>query len=140
MPNRMPNKASWQEGGIVAGSIRLKDHRPNVWELRIYLGRDSTGRARHRQASFHGTKRQAGRELARLVAIQESAPLVIPEGPVAWGPTTTINDAIAAWRANGWEDLSPKTAGWDESAWKNHIRESIGKERIASLGPYEVER
>jgi hypothetical protein len=38
----------------VAGSIRLKDHRLNVWELRIYVGRDSTGRVRHRQATFHG--------------------------------------------------------------------------------------
>ena len=124
----------------MAGSIRLKDHRPNVWELRIYVGRDSTGRVRHRQATFHGTRRQAERELARLVAEQEAAPAAVPEEPVAWGPTTTVNDAIAAWRENGWEDLSPKTAGRYESCWENHIRKSIGRQRIASLGPYEVER
>ena len=124
----------------MAGSIRLKDHRPNVWELRIYVGWDSTGRVRHRQATFQGTRRQAERELARLVAEQESAPAAVPEEPVAWGPTTTVNDAIAAWRENGWEDLSPKTAGRYESCWENHIRKSIGRQRIASLGPYEVER
>jgi hypothetical protein len=82
-----------------------------VRELRIYVGRASTGRVRHRQATFHGTRRQADRELARLVAEQEAAPAAVPEEPVAWGPTTTVNDAIAAWRENGWEDLSPKTAG-----------------------------
>ncbi len=46
----------------------------------------------------------------------------MPEEPVAWGPTTTVNDAIAAWREHGWEDLSPKTAGRYESWWENHIR------------------
>jgi hypothetical protein len=57
-----------------------------------------------------------------LVAEQESAPAAVPEEPVAWGPTTTVNDAIAAWREHGWEDLSPKTAGRYESCWENHIR------------------
>jgi hypothetical protein len=119
----------------VAGSIRLKDHRLNVWELRIYVGRDSTGRVRHRQTTFHGSRRQAERELARLVAEQEAAPQAMPEAPVAWGPTTTVNDAIAAWRENGWEDLSPKTAGRYKSCWENHIRNSIGRQHISSLGP-----
>jgi integrase len=75
-----------------------------------------------------------------LVAEQESEPGVVPEEPSAWGPATTINDAIAAWQGNGWEDLSPKTALRYTSAWQTHIRGSIGRRRIASLGPYDVEQ
>jgi hypothetical protein len=71
--------------------------------------------------------------LARLVAEQTSTPAAVPEEPTVWGPTTTINDAIAAWRDNGWEDLSPKTAQHYESTWRVHIRNSIGRRRIASL-------
>src|SRR3984957_8511777 len=124
----------------MAGSLRAVTGKPNTWELRIYLGRDSEGRIRHRHATVHGTRRFAERELARLVAEQDAGPVAIPEAPKEWGPTATVNDAIAAWRENGWEDLSPKTRGRYESCWEVHIRQSIGRRRIDSLGPYEVER
>ncbi len=76
-------------------------------------------------------------ELARLVAEQEARPALVPE--TKWGPNTTVNDAIAAWRDNGWEDLSPKTRRHYESIWKVHIEGSIGRRRIASLNTYDVE-
>jgi integrase len=47
---------------------------------------------------------------------------------------------LEAWRDNGWDDLSPKTSRRHESAWEVHIRRSIGRRRIASIGPYDVER
>ncbi len=123
----------------MAGSMRLV-RGTDVWELRVYLGRDSTGRVRQRSQRFQGTKRAAERELARLVIAQEDQPAVVPEAPVQWGPNTTINDALEAWRSNGWDDLSPKTSRRYESAWDVHIRASFGRRRIASIGPYDVER
>ena len=124
----------------MAGSMRLVPGKTNAWQLRVYLGRDSTGRVRHRHTSFHGTRRQAERELARLVAEQDAIPEAVPEQPKVWGVTTTVNDAIAAWKENGWDDLSPKTTLRYESVWANHIKDSIGRERIATLGTYDVER
>jgi integrase len=124
----------------VAGSLRLVPGKSNAWELRVFVGRDSAGRVRHRHVRFHGTRRQAERELARLVAEQDATPQAAPEEPKVWGATTTVNDAIAAWRENGWEDLSPKTTLRYESVWANHINSSIGRHRIATLGTYEVER
>ena len=38
------------------------------------------------------------------------------------------------------EDLSPVTAQRYESVWNVHIRKSIGKERIATLTPYDIKR
>jgi|GEM_PF-6226075 hypothetical protein len=90
---------------------------------------------------FRGTERAAERQLARLVAEQEAVPAVMPEeGPRTWGPTTTLNDALAAWQANGWEDLSPYTTKRYQSLWDVHIRDDIGRRRIASLSSYDLER
>lgn len=47
---------------------------------------------------------------------------------------------IAAWRDNGWDDLSPKTVRGYESTWRVHIRDGIGRRRIAALGTYDIER
>ncbi|MDQ2729747.1 MAG: site-specific integrase [Actinomycetota bacterium] len=106
----------------------------------MYLGRDAEGRVRHRHVRFRGSRRGAEQELARLVAAQDAKPAPIREEQVRWGPATTVNDAISAWRDNGWDDLSPKTVRHYESVWKVHIEPTIGRRRIAGLGPYDVER
>ncbi|MGC9963436.1 MAG: tyrosine-type recombinase/integrase, partial [Acidimicrobiales bacterium] len=117
------------------------DRGTDAWELRVFVGRDSKGRVRHRSVTFRGTKRAAERELARLVTEQDATPAVVPEeGPGKWGAASTVNDAIAAWQANGWEDLSPSTTRRYESIWDVHIRDDIGRRRIASLSSYDLER
>jgi integrase len=120
--------------------MRPVNGRANTWELRVYLGRDDDGKVRHRHATFRGSRKQAERELARLIAEQDAKPAPVPEEPRLWTGTTTINDAIEAWRVNGWDDLSPKTARHYESIWRVHIKPTIGRRRIASLGTYDVER
>ncbi len=126
----------------MAGSIRKRpDRGPDTWQLRVYIGRDSNGRVRHRSHTFQGSKRAAQKELARLVLEQDAAPeVVLDEASRPWGPSTTINEAISGWKANGWDDLSPVTSRRYESIWKLHIEDAIGKKRIASLSPYDVEK
>lgn len=41
---------------------------------------------------------------------------------------------------NGWDDLSPATVQRYESIWNVHIRKSIGRERISTLTPFEIEQ
>ncbi len=123
----------------MAGSVRQR--RPGVWELRIFLGRDEAGRVRHRHLTVEGSKRVAERELARLVAEQDREPERVPHpAEAAWGPSTTINDAIEGWRDNGWDDLSPNTVRGYDGVWRRHVRDSIGKRRIATLSPYDIEQ
>ena len=126
----------------MAGSLRQRpDRGADAWELRVYLGRDAAGKVRQRSVLFRGTKRSAQRELTRLWAEQDRAPAVVRDDTArAWGPATTINDAIEAWQANGWDDLSPSTVRRYEGVWRVNIKDSIGRRRIASLGPYDVER
>ncbi|MHB8438236.1 MAG: tyrosine-type recombinase/integrase [Acidimicrobiales bacterium] len=123
----------------MAGSIRPVPGASNGWELRVYIGRSSKGRVRHRSKRFYGSRRAAEKELARLVTEHEQAPAPVPEAPAQWGSTTTVNDAIEGWKANGWNDLSPKTVQDYEWVWRLHIADSIGKKRIATLSTFEVE-
>jgi integrase len=121
------------------GSIRKRaDRGKNVYELRVFLGRDEFGRVRHKSTIFRGPLRAAEMELARLVTEQATEPDPIPF-ETTFGPTTTINMAIEAWKVNGWQDLSPSTTLRYNSIWTTHIRDTIGRRRIASLGPYDVE-
>ena len=46
----------------------MRERRPGVWELRVYAGRDASGKVEHHHATFHGSKRAAGRTLVRMVA------------------------------------------------------------------------
>lgn len=124
----------------------MREKRPGVWELRIFVGRDDQGRVRHRSVTFHGTKRPATSELARLVAEQERSLAAMPS-PAApspptrpWADQTTINDAIEGWKCNGWQDLSPNAVRGYEGVWARHVRSSIGTCRIAEITPYEVEQ
>ncbi len=95
------------------GSIRLR-RKPNVWELRLYLGRDENGKVIHKYATFVGGKRVSEKELARLSFELESEPeypepeLKLGERAeqIRWGLGTTFNDAILA----GKEKQFPSTA------------------------------
>ena len=123
----------------MSGSKRLMNGK-DTWQLRVYLGRDSNGRIRHLHQTFRGTARAADRELARLITEQDLKPVPVEDEPSQWGPKTTVNDAIAAWKENGWQDLSPKTTQGYESIWNRNVKESIGTRRIVSLNSYDVEK
>jgi integrase len=124
------------------GSLRKRPELgPDAWELRVFLGRDERGRVRHKSRTFRGSKRAAEKELGRLVLAQDSEPAVpVEPETLAWNQTTTVNDAIEGWKQNGWADLSPVTVRRYDNVWKVHIEKTIGKRRLATLTPYEVER
>jgi len=75
------------------------------------------------------------------MAEQEREPTrALSEEESRWGPQTTVNEAVEGWRENGWQDLSPNTVRGYDGVWRRHIRDSIGRRRIVSLSPYDVER
>jgi len=112
----------------------------DTWQLRVYIGRDSKGGVKHLHRTFRGSERAADRELARLITEQDLKPAPVTDEPTQWGPKTTVNDAIAAWKENGWQDLSPKTTLGYESIWNRSVKGSIGTRRIVTLNSYDVEK
>ncbi len=123
---------------LKVGSIRLR-RKPNVWELRLYLGRDENGKVIHKYATFVGGKRNAEKELARFSFELESQPKSEIETSLKWNAETTFNGAISVWRENGWRDLSPKTVINYEGCYNRYIKASIGKNAIARTGVFEIE-
>ena len=123
----------------MAGSLRLV-REPDVYELRVYVGRDSSGRVKHRYERLTGNKRAAQRALAGLVAEVDHAKENRVEAGRLWGSATMLDAAFAAWKLNGWQDLSPSTTRRHESIWKCHVESSIGLRRISELSAYDLER
>jgi hypothetical protein len=111
----------------VAIRIRKRaDRGPDAYELRVFVGLDAHGRVRHKSRIFHGTRRAAERELARLVFEQDAKPVVVPDDTSRnWGPSTTLNDAIAGRRDNGWQDLALRWRDIDFEAGSILVDESI---------------
>jgi hypothetical protein len=69
-----------------------------------------------------------------MVTAQSDAPADFEEvnadaRPMSWGLATTVNDAIAGWRLNGRDDLSPTTSRRYEVIWRLHVKDSIGRRR-----------
>lgn len=62
------DKMDKMEGRAMAGSKRAKSGQKDIWELRIYLGRDEQGHVKHKSVTFRGGSRAADKELTRLAA------------------------------------------------------------------------
>jgi integrase len=125
---------------------RLTDIGKNVFEVRAYIGRDANGHPCHTYDYVKGTLKDAQRartelEHGRDLGLHPVPEVEVVEGNVrqVWNALTTVNDAVLGWKQNGWDDLSPSTKRRYQSIFAVHIRDTIGRQRIAKLGPYEVE-
>jgi integrase len=109
----------------------MRERSPGVWELRVYTGRDPiTGRPRQKSRTFRGGKRQAGKELAKLVAKQEAGEL--------GGSNGTVGQLLDAWLRTGTPDLSPVTkAGYERTV--RMLKPYVGAVRLNKLDPHVVE-
>lgn len=126
------------------GSIRqLKDPKtgqlkPNVWELRVPQGRDPNStpdKPRYRTSSklFHGGKRAAERELARLVG--ETTERRQTGGNQTLG--RLLDDWIAHLEAMG--DHSPLTVRGYKAKIR-HMPDWLKATRLSDLGPDQLNR
>lgn len=129
----------------MAGSLRQLPS--GAWQLRVYLGRNETGKVVLKSKTVRGTRREAQAELNQLVAqyqgrlTEVSTESARAEGRILrWGPNTTINDAIEGWKLNGWSDLSPTTQRRYQGMWDLQVRNGIGRRRLADLTPWDLER
>src|SRR3954452_150355 len=96
------------------------------WELRVPLAPDPvTGRRRQRSVSFRGSKRDASRELARLVAAADS-------GRGA-GTRTTLAELLDKGGEHKRAHLSPTTAREYERLVEKRLKPDLGRKRLDAL-------
>ena len=65
----------------------LRERKPGVWEIRVFTGRDSSGRPTQVSRTVRGTKREAQRVAASLEA-----------RPPSNAAGRTVTDLLTAWR------------------------------------------
>lgn len=101
------------------------------WELIVSLGRDPlTGRYPQRSRTFHGSERQADKQLARIAT-------EVDDGKHR-GALSTVTQLIDRWLNEVEPDMSPYTVRRYRSLIDNHITPAIGSQRITKVQPPEL--
>ncbi|MGI9646739.1 MAG: tyrosine-type recombinase/integrase, partial [Ilumatobacteraceae bacterium] len=110
----------------------LRERRPGNWELIVQLPRDhSTGKRRQLSRTHLGTKREAQRALAALVA-DVSAGKVSSSG-------TTLGELLARWLDHISEQLSPTTVREYRRLVKQLIGPDLGKLRLSRITTQQID-
>jgi integrase len=96
------------------------------WELRVHAGRDlDTGRKQYVTRTVRGTKREASRELARLVAQVDDGLVVAKAG--------TVGDLCERWYEQAQRNLSPVVADNYRRLLDRHILPKFGSTPLRRL-------
>jgi integrase len=112
----------------------LRERSPGRWAIVLDVRDPTTGKRKRRWHSFAGSKRQAQKECARLIAAQEQGSYVEPS-------RTAVADFVAA-RVDQWEsagDITARTAARYRSLIKHQISAHIGDKPLQKLSRLDVE-
>ncbi len=107
----------------------LRERKPGVWEIRVFTGRDSSGRPTQISRTVRGTKREAQRVAATL----ESRPPSNAAG-------RTVTDVLTAWRDVNQPVWAESTRRDYESRIARIESDPIAAMPVARLGVADVER
>ncbi len=111
----------------------LQERGPKTWRLSVYVGRDArTAKKRYVQRTFHGTKREAERAIARLVT-------EVDEGRHSASAAGTFGNLLDRWLETKAQSVDPSTI--DSYKWltEQYVRPALGRARLASLKPADLD-
>lgn len=112
----------------------MRQRGSDSWQLRVHAGRDPlTGRKRYLERTFHGTKREAGKELAKLIT---EADRLVPRA----AKDGTLELLLKEWLAHASTSWSPKTTSVVEGYVADPIIPAVGHLSVAKLTPADLDR
>lgn len=112
------------------GSIQQRG--TTSWRVKAYVGRDSTGRKRYVQRTVRGTRRDASRELSRLV-------VDVDEGRYVASPAMTLDELLDRWLAVKRAAVEPSTLTSYEWVARTYIRPALGDRKVGALRPVDLD-
>jgi integrase len=113
------------------GHIRKRGK--SSWAVVLYLGRDETGKDRHRWYSVRGTRRDAERELARLLHEASTGFYVEPA-------RMSVSEFLDRWLIDyAKPKVSPKTCERYREMIDGHIKPVLGSYSLPKLAPLHVQ-
>jgi integrase/predicted nucleotidyltransferase len=107
----------------------VRERRPGVWEIRVFTGRDASGRPTQVSRTVRGTKREAQRVAASL----ESRPPSNAAG-------RTVTEVLDAWREVNVPVWAETTRRDYQSRIAQIVSDPIAEMPVARLGVADVER
>jgi integrase len=103
----------------------------STWLLRVFLERDPlTGTRRYHNQTFHGTKKAAQTELAKLITSRSNGTLSVETKGLLIG--ALLDDVVRDYRVNG------QDVGWCETVVEN-LRPMFGKLPVSSIRPKHID-
>jgi integrase len=114
-----------------AGHIRPRG--TGAWELKYDIGRDpKTGKRTTKYATVHGAKRDAQRELRRLLG-------ALDRGVVADAGKMTVGQWLERWLAECKHTVAPKTWQERDAYVRLHLVPALGTILLAKLAPAHIQ-
>jgi len=114
-----------------AGNIRERS--PGSFELRYDIGTDAaTGKRRTASVTFRGSRKDADKELRRLLRSLDTGDHVDPN-------RITIRDWLATWLATVREEVSPKTHERYRELVHHFLMPALGNLQLARLAPAHIQ-
>jgi integrase len=111
----------------------LKQRAKGSWSLVLYLGKDESGRARQKWHTVRGSRKDAERELARLVTALGSGSYIEPT-------RMTLGQYLAHWlQSYARPNVSPKTCERYAEIVRCHLVPALGHLVLAKLTPLQLQ-
>ena len=103
------------------------------WLLRVYVGRDAAGKRRYASQTVRGSKREAQRELTKMLRGKDTKTLLRPS-------RETVGAYLARW-LDTWAAprVRPRTLGDYRSIVRTYLEPVVGSVRLSHLNPSEIQ-
>jgi integrase len=102
------------------------------WRLKVFVGRDAAGVRRYVERTVRGPRREAERELSRLV-------VEVDEGRHAAAAPITFGELLDRWLDVKRRLVEPKTSESYEWVARKYVRPALGERKVASLRPIDLD-
>lgn len=111
----------------------IRERSPGSFELRYALGTDpATGKRKTATTTIRGTRKEADKELRRLLRAVDTGDHVNPT-------RITVGDWLATWLTSVREEVAPGTHGFYAQIVDRFLTPALGNSPIAKLAPSQIQ-
>jgi integrase len=110
----------------------LQQRSRDTWRLKVYVGRSADGKRRYLERTVHGSRKEAERELARLV-------VEVDEGRHVASAPMTMGELLDRWLALKSMTVEANTANGYRWIVEHYVRPAFSDRKVASIRTLELD-
>jgi integrase len=104
----------------------------NSWRIKVFVGRDAAGVRRYLEKTVRGTRKEAEREVVRVV-VEVDEGRHVASAPIEFG------ELLDRWLDVKRRMVEASTLSSYEWIARTHIRPTLGSRKVASLRPIDLD-